>query len=105
MELTIDQALKKGVEAHKVGQVEEADKYYTAILKAQPKHPDANHNMGVLAVGVGKVEQTIPFFLSSSVNKEILLNAPRILKDLTSWRSSLFTQILELKNSLSLSCL
>ena len=61
-ELTIDQALQQGVEAHKAGRVQEADRLYTAILKAQPKHPDANHNMGVLAVGVGKVEQALPFF-------------------------------------------
>ena len=38
MELTLDQALQKGVEAHKAGKVQEADQYYTAILKAQPKH-------------------------------------------------------------------
>ena len=62
MELTIDQALQKGVEAHKAGQVQEADRLYTAILQAQPKHPDANHNMGVLAVGVGKVQEALPFF-------------------------------------------
>jgi hypothetical protein len=61
-ELTIDQALQQGIEAHKAGQVQEADRLYTAILKVQPKHPDANHNMGVLAVGVGKVEQALPFF-------------------------------------------
>ena len=57
MELTIDQALQKGVEAHKAGQVQEADRLYTAILQSQPKHPDANHNMGVLAVSVGKVQE------------------------------------------------
>ena len=62
MELTIDQALIKGVEAHKTGKLEEADRYYTAILKAQPKHPDANHNMGVLAVGLGKVQEALSFF-------------------------------------------
>ena len=62
MELTLDQALNKGIEAHKAGKVQEADHYYTAILKADPKHPDANHNMGVLAVGVGKVETALPFF-------------------------------------------
>ena len=61
MELTLDQALQKGVEAHKAGQVQEADKFYTAILKAQPKHPDANHNMGVLAVGIGKVKSHYHF--------------------------------------------
>ena len=62
MELTLEQALQKGIEAHKAGKVQEADRYYTAILKAQPKHPDVNHNMGVLAVGVGKVEEALPFF-------------------------------------------
>ena len=62
MELTLDQALQKGIEAHKAGKVQGADRYYTAILKAQPKHPDANHNMGVLAVGVGKLQEALPFF-------------------------------------------
>jgi tetratricopeptide (TPR) repeat protein len=60
-ELTIDQALQQAIEAHKAGQVQEADRLFSAILKAQPKHPDANHNMGVLAVGIGKVEQALPF--------------------------------------------
>jgi tetratricopeptide (TPR) repeat protein len=62
MEKTLDQALQKGIEAHKAGQFQKADRLYTAILKAQPKHPDANHNMGVLAVGVNKVQEAIPFF-------------------------------------------
>ena len=62
MEMTLEEALQKGIEAHKAGKVQEADQYYTAILQAQPTHPDANHNMGVLAVSVGKVDQALPFF-------------------------------------------
>ena len=62
MELSLDQALKKGIEAHKIGKAQEADRYYTAILNANPRHPDANHNMGVLAVDVGKVKEALPFF-------------------------------------------
>ena len=62
MEFTLDQALQRGVEAHKTGELQEADRYYTAIIKANSKHPDANHNMGILAVGVGKVEVALPFF-------------------------------------------
>lgn len=61
-ELTIDQVLQQAVEAHKAGQLQEADRLYTAILKAQPKHPDANHNMGILAADVGKVQEALPFF-------------------------------------------
>ena len=35
MELTLDQALQKGVEAHRAGKTR-AERYYTAILKAGP---------------------------------------------------------------------
>jgi len=61
MKLSAEDALKRGIEAHQAGRIQEADKYYTAILQAAPKHPDANHNMGVLAVGVGKVQEALPF--------------------------------------------
>ena len=62
MQLTLDESLKKGIAAHQAGQIQEADKFYTAILNAQPKHPDANHNMGLLLVSVGNLEQALTFF-------------------------------------------
>ena len=62
MELTIDQALQQGVAAHKAGKLQDAEKLYLAILSSQPKHPDANHNLGVLAVGVGKLQEALPLF-------------------------------------------
>ena len=62
MELKLDEALQKAVEAHKAGQTQEADRIYKAILNAEPKHSDANHNMGVLAVGAGKIEESLLFF-------------------------------------------
>ena len=60
--LSISEALRLGVEAHKAGNVSEADRYYTAILQTDPNHPDANHNMGVLAAGLNKIELALPFF-------------------------------------------
>ena len=72
MELTVNQALKKGIEAHKAGQVQVADRYYTAILKAHPKHPDANHNMGLIAVDLGRTIDSLPFFETAlKVNPKI----------------------------------
>tara|TARA_Y100001934_G_scaffold60936_2_gene75454 strand:+ start:370 stop:2910 length:2541 start_codon:yes stop_codon:yes gene_type:complete len=72
MELTQDQALQKGIEAQKAGRTREADRYYTAILKANPRHSDANHNMGVLAVGIGRVNDALPFFKTAlDVNPSI----------------------------------
>ena len=62
MKITVDQALKKGIEAQEVGKAREAGNYYAAILKLQPNHPDANHNMGILAVSIGKINEALPFF-------------------------------------------
>ena len=74
MELTLDEVLQKAIEAHKAGQIQEAERLYTAILQAQPKHPDANHNMGVLAVSIGKVQEALPFFKTAlEANSQISL--------------------------------
>jgi tetratricopeptide (TPR) repeat protein len=62
MELTIEQVLQQAVEAHKAGRMQDAERLYRAILQAQPKHPDANHNLGVLAVSVSKPEAALPLF-------------------------------------------
>ena len=72
MELTIDQALQQGVAAHQEGKLQDAERLYRAILQAQPKHPDANHNLGVLAVAVGKPLESLPFFnLALEANPKI----------------------------------
>jgi len=55
MELTVDQALQQGVAAHNEGKLQEAERLYRAILKTQPTHPDANHNLGLIAVLVALV--------------------------------------------------
>ena len=62
MEMTINQALQKAINAHKDGNFIEADRFYTAILKDQPEHPDANHNLGILCVNLGQNSKAIPFF-------------------------------------------
>ena len=62
MELTIDQALQQGLAAHREGKLQDAERLYRAILQSQPAHPDANHNLGVLAVSVNKVGEAIPLF-------------------------------------------
>jgi len=62
MELNINQALQQGVAAHKEGKLEEAERLYRAILQSQPAHPDANHNLGVLAVSVNNAVAALPLF-------------------------------------------
>jgi tetratricopeptide (TPR) repeat protein len=50
------------VEAHKAGKLQDAEALYRAILQIQPKHPDANHNLGVIAVSINKTETALPLF-------------------------------------------
>lgn len=59
--LTVEQALLRAVEAHKTGELQDAERLYRAILEVQPKHPDANHNLGILALGVGKPQDALPY--------------------------------------------
>ena len=65
MEITVNEALQRGVAVHKEGKLQEAEKFYRGILSVQPNHPDANHNLGVLAVGAGQVEASLPLFKSA----------------------------------------
>ena len=58
----IGELMHKGIELHKSGKVEVAAQLYSVVLKEHPEHPDANHNMGVLAVGIGKIQEALPFF-------------------------------------------
>ena len=62
MEITIAQALLQGVAAHKKGNLQDAERLYRAILQTQPLHPDANHNLGVLAVSANKADGALPYF-------------------------------------------
>ena len=61
-ELTINQALQQGAAAHKAGQLQLAERLYRAILKSNPKHADANHLLGVLAVSLDKTDMALTLF-------------------------------------------
>ena len=62
MELTIEQTLQQGVAAHKEGKLQEAERLYHAILQSQPAHPDANHNLGLIAISVNQSAAALPLF-------------------------------------------
>ena len=64
-EVFISKVWREAVTAHKAGEISEADRLYTIILKAEPAHPDANHNMGILALGLGKLNTALTFFKKS----------------------------------------
>lgn len=60
--MTLEEALTQAVSHHRSGRMQEAEQLYFAVLQAQPKHPDANHNLGVLAVQAGRVSAALVYF-------------------------------------------
>ena len=72
MEQNIEQALQQGVAAHNAGNLQEAERAYQAILQSEPKHPDANHNLGLIAISVNQIEAALPLFKTAlDVNPNI----------------------------------
>jgi Tfp pilus assembly protein PilF len=62
MELTVDQMLQQAVGAHNAGNLQEAERLYRAILQVQPKHPDANHNLGLIAAAMNQSDAALALF-------------------------------------------
>ena len=48
MEKDISDLFKKAITHHKQGDLTKAESLYIEILKNQPSHPDANHNICLL---------------------------------------------------------
>ena len=72
MELTIEQSLQQGIAAHNAGNLQEAERAYRSILQSQPKHPDANHNLGLIAISANQIEAALPLFKTAlDVNPNI----------------------------------
>lgn len=59
---SLEQVLQHAVSHHQAGRIQEAEDLYRTILQAQPTQPDANHNMGVLAVQRGQPAVALPYF-------------------------------------------
>ena len=71
-EISITEALKLGIQAHAAGDFMKADRYFTAILKVEPNHGDANHNMGILATSLGRLTQAEQFCVAAlKINETI----------------------------------
>ena len=61
MKFSVNKLLQWGIKAHKAGHTKKAEQLYRSILAEEPKHPDANHNLGVLTVALGKAELSLPY--------------------------------------------
>ena len=58
----IEQTLQQAIAHYHAGRLQEAGELYRDILQSEPGHPEANHNMGVLAVQMGQPAAGLPYF-------------------------------------------
>ena len=56
MDLADKQALREAVAAHNAGGLQEAARLYRVVLQTHPTHPDANHNLGLIAVALKNLD-------------------------------------------------
>ena len=61
MDEIIQETLSKGVELHLAGEFDLASQLYSSVIKLQPEHADANHNMGLLKIDTGNATEALPF--------------------------------------------
>lgn len=65
LDIPLDVAFRLAVEQHQAGRLEDAEARYRAVLQAQPQHPDANHNLGVLAMQLDQPQAGLPFLINA----------------------------------------
>ena len=61
-ELTLAEALQRGILAHRSSNIKKANRFYSVVLKVQPDHPDANPQFGRDSGKLNKANKALPFF-------------------------------------------
>ena len=58
----VDTTLEHAISAHESGNLVLAGEKYLEILNLDPKHPDANHNFGLIALKMDEQAMAVQFF-------------------------------------------
>jgi len=57
-----DLILQQAIAAHNNGKYKDAESLYRKILRSDPFHPDANHNLGILALSTNNTKAALALF-------------------------------------------
>lgn len=61
-QVSIDQAIAEALTHQELGQVREAEQAYRRILAGEPRHPEANHNLGTLLLEQNRTQEALRHF-------------------------------------------
>ncbi len=62
LQRALQQSMELALAQHRAGQLQVAGEIYRAILETWPDHPDANHNLAVIALEGGQASASLPLF-------------------------------------------
>ena len=58
--------LQQAITAHQESKLDEAENLYREILETEPKHPDANHNLGLISASLNKPTEALKLFKTAT---------------------------------------
>lgn len=61
--LALEQVFRQATEHHQAGRLAEAGRLYRSILQIDPNHQDVNHNLGLMAMQAGQLQQALDHFI------------------------------------------
>ena len=60
-----DSTLEKAIALHAGGELQNAELLYRALLEIRPDQPEANHNLGLMALADGDIEEALERFVNA----------------------------------------
>jgi len=63
--MNLEQRLQDAIICHQANRFQEAERLYRSILQIDSKHPDANHNLGLLLMQAGQPEIALSLFFTA----------------------------------------
>jgi protein O-GlcNAc transferase len=65
LQQALDSALQLAIKSHQAGNLDDAETLYRNILESNPNHPEANHNLGVIAIQMDQVAAALPLLTNA----------------------------------------
>jgi len=99
--INIKKTFQKAVTAHNNNNFTKAEKLYKEVLEVVPKHPNANHNLGILCIHFNKLQESLFFFKKALHTEPNNVEFQKSLTNAEKWLQSatIDSQIISLFNT------